>query len=204
MVDAHQVTIDFEKAISEYTGAPYVVAVNSCTMALLLALALYKENGGIEVTMPARTYPSVPMSAHNVGLDVNYIHTDWQKTGARIYNIMPTNIWDCAKRFTSGMYVYGTVMCVSFHAAKMLKIGQGGAILHGDGDADSWYRQMRYDGRIEGVPTVEDSYPYAGYHCYLSPDAAARGLWLMQSYPQFVPDQEEHEYPDMSRWSWQK
>lgn len=201
MIDAHGVVRDFEKAISEYTGAPYVVTTNSCTMALLLAFKWYAKHGGRYVTLPAKTYPSVPMSAHHAGLDIQYTYYDWQMNGG--YNC-GSNIWDYAKRFTSGMYVESQVQCVSFHAAKLLKIGQGGAILHDNEEADTWYRMMRFDGRTEGVLTSEDTYPEAGYHCYMSPDSAARGLWLMQSYPQQVQDQEAHDYPCMERWSWPK
>ena len=38
-MNPHGVTKDFEKALCAYTGAPYAVAVTSCTMALLLAVA---------------------------------------------------------------------------------------------------------------------------------------------------------------------
>ncbi len=38
-MNPHRVTKDFERALCEYTCAPYAVAVNSCTMALLLAVA---------------------------------------------------------------------------------------------------------------------------------------------------------------------
>ena len=38
MSKSFQVVRDFEAALCEYTGAPYAVAVNSCTMALLLAV----------------------------------------------------------------------------------------------------------------------------------------------------------------------
>lgn len=34
-----QVVKDFERALCEYTGAPYAVTTTSCTMALLLAVA---------------------------------------------------------------------------------------------------------------------------------------------------------------------
>jgi dTDP-4-amino-4,6-dideoxygalactose transaminase len=198
VIDAFRVVRDFEAAIANYTGAKFACAVNSCSMALLLAFAWYKKQGGTFVTIPAKTYPSVPMSSRHAGLTVEWDYSPWEGT----YRLPPSNIHDCAKRFTSGMYVQGQVQCVSFHAAKMLKIGQGGAILHDNEEADTWYRMMRFDGRTEGVPTAEDTYPEAGWHCYLSPDAAARGLWLMQSYPKDVPDQPMCNYPDMSQWRW--
>jgi dTDP-4-amino-4,6-dideoxygalactose transaminase len=201
-MDAYRVVKDFERAVAEYTGAPYVVAVNSCTMALLLAFAWDKKWGQYKIEMPSRTYPSVPMSARHAGLEVVFKDYDWQAKEPRHYQMEPSFIIDSAKRFTSNMFRQNHVHCVSFHAAKLLKIGQGGAILHDDKDADAWYRRMRFDGRTEGMPTADDSYDEPGYHCYMSPDSAARGLWLMQSYPKDMPDQEAHHYPDMSRWAW--
>jgi dTDP-4-amino-4,6-dideoxygalactose transaminase len=198
MADAFQVTRDFEKAISEYTGAPYVVAVNSCSNALLISFLWYWEMGGKIVNIPSKTYPSVPMGARHAGLDVAYVHKEW-KGG---YECYPSNIWDYACRFTSGMYVSGDIQCVSFHAKKLLKIGQGGAILHDNEEADIFFRAMRFDGRTEGVLTNEDTYPLCGYHCYMSPPDASRGLWLIQDYPQYMPDIPTADYPDMSRWSW--
>ena len=157
--------------------------------------------------MPRQTYPSVPMSAYHLGLSITWNNINWQEKIPRVYMIdhgwaKVHFVWDCAKRFTSGMYVTSQIQCVSFHAAKLLKIGQGGAILHDDPLADEWYRRARFDGRKEGILTKDDEYHFPGWHCYMSPDAAARGLWLLQSYPEHVPDQEPHEYPDMSKWEW--
>jgi len=198
VVDAFRVVRDFEEALCDYTGAPYAVAVNSCTMALLLAFDWYKRNGGHFVYCPEKTYPSVPMSAHHAGLRVYPEIKEW----CGVYKMPPSNIWDCAKRFTGDMYVKGQVQCISFHAKKLLPIGQGGAILHDDPVADEWYRRARFDGRQEGVATKDDVYDFPGWHCYMSPPDAARGLWLLQSYPEHHADDPMVEYPDMSNWRW--
>jgi dTDP-4-amino-4,6-dideoxygalactose transaminase len=201
-VDAFQVVRDFERALCEYTGAPFAVTTNSCTMALMLAMVRYRQLGGTYVIIPSRTYPSVPMSAHHAGLDISFIDVDWQETEPRIYNLYPSPIWDFAKRLTSGMYIKGQVQCISLHIAKNLKVGQGGAILHDDPEADEWYRRARFDGRKEGVATKDDDFSVCGFHCYLSPPEAARGLWLLSSYPKDVPDQCAHDYPNMEGWNW--
>lgn len=188
----------FERKLSEYTSAPYVVAVNSCSMALFLAFLRYKRQGGLSVRIPAKTYPSVPMGAHNAGLNIEWVHGSWQGP----YWIPPSAVVDCALRFTSGMYNPGEVQCISFHVQKHLKLGQGGALLHDDAEADAWYRKMRFDGRTEGVPTKDDTYREAGYHAYMSPDVAARGLWLLSVHPKRNEDLPKPDYPDMSKWSW--
>ena len=198
MIDPFLVVRQFEQALAEYTGAPFVVTTNSCTMALLLAFAWYRKEGGAEVQIPAVTYPSVPMSAHHAGLKIRSIDYKWEG----VYPIPVSGIWDCARRFRRGMYVPGQVQCISFHARKLLPIGSGGAILHDDPQADEWYRRARFDGRKEGVATKDDDYTFPGYHCYMLPEQAARGLHLLSYYPDNPPDQPQEDYPDMSRWRW--
>lgn len=196
MNDAFEVVRMFERAVAQYTGAPFVVAVSSCTMALRLAFDWYLMGDPFTtITIPERTYPSVPMQAFHAGFEILWSEEAW----SGVYPMPPTPIWDCAKRFTGGMYVPGQVQCVSFHARKLLPIGQGGAILHDDPLADSWYRRARFDGRAEGVPTKDDVYTFCGHHCYMLPEQAARGLHLLTWYPEHVPDQPMDDYPDMSR-----
>ena len=204
--DPFQVVRDFEAALCAYTGAPYAVSVNSCSMAILLAVAWYREKiqeQGFSVRphffLPSRTYPSVPMSIRHAGGTVQFL--PWENwKGAYSLGNTAANIWDCACRFTGGMYVPGQVQCVSFHARKLLKIGHGGAILHDSAAADAWYRRGRFDGRTEGVLTKEDTYEMLGWHGYLTPDAAARGLHLLSVYPKDMPDMPKDDYPDLSRW----
>ena len=204
--DPFRVVRDFEAALCTYTGAPYAVSVNSCSMAILLAVAWYREKiqeQGFSVRphffLPSRTYPSVPMSIRHAGGTVQFL--PWENwKGAYSLGNAGANIWDCACRFTGGMYVPGQVQCVSFHARKLLKIGHGGAILHDNAAADAWYRRGRFDGRTEGVLTKEDTYEMLGWHGYLTPDAAARGLHLLSVYPKDMPDMPKDDYPDLSRW----
>lgn len=201
-MEAFDVVRAFEVKVAQYTGAPYCVAVNSCTAALFLCFLWEKNHLSKSISMPAKTYPSVPMSAHHAGLEVEYRDEKW--SGSYIMYTEPVlhHIWDCAKRFTSEMFVANTMMCLSFHARKMLPIGSGGAILHDNPHADEWFRRMRFDGRKEGVPTKDDTYSEPGYHCYMLPEQAARGLHLMTWYPKTMPDQAMDDYPDMSKFQW--
>lgn len=96
----------FEEEVAEYTGAPYTVAVDSCTNAIFLALKYHIEIKrpdyklvGKTLEIPKRTYLSVPMSAIHAGFSVKFIDLDWSGE----YPIAPTNVWDSAKRFTSGI-----------------------------------------------------------------------------------------------------
>ena len=200
----HQVTRDFEAALCEYTGARYAVAVNSCTMALRLALDLvHAARGSIKVGIPRRTYVSVPNVIEQAGHVVEWRDSAWDRPGGPMaYNLLGTNIMDCARLFYRGMYsrssVYtpGEVLCVSFHAAKSLGIEQGGAILHDEADSDHWYRQARFDGRTAGLHPKDDPLTMPvryRHHCYMNPSTAALGLQRL-----YALMHHSNDYPDLS------
>ena len=177
MKNGWDIVKDFEQSIAEYTGAPYAVAVNSCTNALLLACKLFSDS--VVVSVPQRTYPSVPMSVIHAGHEVKLIDMEWRAG----YQLEPLPVLDYACRFTRNMYWPGEIQCISFAANKILGIEQGGAILHDDEAADSWLRCMRYDGRNESGE-VE----MIGYHCPMLPSIAAQGLLRMNDMPHSNPD----------------
>jgi dTDP-4-amino-4,6-dideoxygalactose transaminase len=188
----------FEAALCDYTGAKYAVTVNSCTMALLLAMAVHRKaiaKGFTDVvSLPKRTYVSVPMSVIHAGYEPTFRDEQW--TGC--YQIEPLPVWDFARRFTSGMFVPGQMQCVSFHWSKILGIQQGGAILHDNPYADEWLRRARFDGRREGVPPKDDDFDMIGWHCYMSPEIAAEGLVRLRFLPKRNADLPNDDYPDLS------
>jgi len=192
----HQVTAEFEVALCEYTGAKYAVAVNSCTMALLLAVRWHVMSHCTDgVNIPRRTYVSVPMSIIHAGEWPEFRDEDWVGS----YELKPLNVWDCARSFTSGMYISGQMQCVSFHASKTLGLEQGGAILHDDDEADAWFRKARFDGRTEGVTPKDDHFDMIGWHCYMNPSTAAQGLLKLHSLPKHNQPLPNDDYPDLSQ-----
>jgi dTDP-4-amino-4,6-dideoxygalactose transaminase len=180
----------FEETVADYCGSKYAVATDSCTDALLLCCEYLNVK---EVTIPARTYLSVPQSIIHAGGTVEFEELRWKG----IYQLKPYPIYDAAKRFTSGMYIPGSLMCLSFHIKKHLKIGKGGMILTDNEDALEWLRRGRYEGRGE-VMYHEDNIEINGWNAYMSPEQAARGLMLMQNYPEHNEDiPEEPFYRDL-------
>lgn len=165
----------FENAVAEYAGAPYCVAVSSCTAALHLSCLWHKVE---EVTIPAYTYCSVPMSIINANGTVKFKDEKWIGD----YQLKPYPIYDSARWFTSGMYSSGEYRCVSFHASKTLGIEAGGAILHDSPEADKWFRKARHDGRTPGVPIKEDDL-IVGWHYLMNSSTAAQGLLKLHSLP---------------------
>ncbi len=168
---------DFERVIASYTGAPYAVAVDSCTNALLLAVSYHiiEKNACRTVEIPKFTYVGVPMSIRNAGAAVRFRDESWIGQ----YQLKPYPIYDAARHFTSGMYIPGTMMCLSFHWTKHLPIGHGGAILCDDKNTVAWLKRARYDGRTEGVSPKSDNFTHRGWHVVMSPVSAAQGLLLM-------------------------
>ena len=211
MKSPYQVTRDFEAALCEYTGAKYAVAVTSCTMALLLAVKwgirqIAMTATGVlarrdnrhyrtEIEIPKRTYVSVPMSIIHAGGRPVFRDESWIGE----YQLKPLKIWDSARYFTGGMHTFGTIQCVSFHASKILGDTQGGAILHDGDEADAWFRRMRFDGRTIGVAPKDDDFREIGYHCYMSPDVAARLLMKLSVLPKRNAPLPNDDYPDLSQ-----
>ena len=72
----YQITGDFEKELGKYTGAPYVVTLDNMSNALFLAL-YYEKNitksiKDEKISIPNRTYPSVPCEIIHAGLKVDF------------------------------------------------------------------------------------------------------------------------------------
>lgn len=185
---------NFEQALAEYAGSTYAVTMESCTAALLLACVYYKVG---EVTIPKRTYPSVPNSIIHAGGRVKFEDLEWEG----LYQLKPYPIYDSAKRFRRGMYISGSLQCLSFHAKKILPIGRGGAVLTDDKDIHDWLKVASFDGRHPGVPLWEDKIEMLGWNCYMTPEQASRGHLLLTMTKDYNEDQrEDPPYPDLSQF----
>jgi len=182
----------FEEEVAAYTGAPYAIAVDSCTNAIFLCCKYLIVR---EVTIPKKTYLSVPMSIIHSGAEVVFEDRDWRG----IYKLEPYPIFDAAKRFTSNMYIPGSYMCLSFHIKKMLPLGKGGMILTENKYAADWFKKARYEGRSE-KNYHEDDIQMLGWNMYMTPQQASHGLALMQNYPEHMEDLDENNgYRDLTK-----
>ena len=197
----HKITEQFEQELARYTGAPLAVAVDNCSSALFLAL-MYEGITGRDITIPARTYPSVPCEIIHAGGRVVFEPTAGQSIKGA-YQLKPTRVWDAALRFTANMYLPGTFMCLSFTGPyKRLKLGKGGAILTDDYKAYLWFKRARFSGRRE-CSYLSDNFDCLGWNFYMLPEIAARGLLLMSGFwdahgAPVVHEDIEKEYPDLS------
>lgn len=201
-VNPYHDTIEFERAISDYTGAPYVVALDSATSGLFLSL-LYEGVKGKEISIPARTYMSVPCSIIQAGAKVKWIPVDAVPLKGA-YQLIGSKTWDSALRFTADMYIPDTFMCCSFTGAtKILKLSKGGCILTDNKDAYEWFKLMRFSGREECSYHNQKSFNTIGWNFYMMPEIATRGLTLFGQFynldgsKKHIPDAENF-YPDLS------
>ena len=185
----------FERRLCEYTGAPYAIAVDRCTNAILLCLEYLTRYGNMPrhtINVPANTYISVPMTLMNYGYAVNLIDLPW----VGHYQIGDTKVYDYAVGFDRDMFVPGQIQCLSFQQKKRLAIGKGGAILTDDHNLATALKRLRHDGRDSALPVVDDTITMCGYHMYMSPDEAAKGILLInQPLPPYNPGSYV-DYPD--------
>lgn len=198
----YKITEQFEKDICEYTGAPYCVAVDSCSNALFLSLTYAKQAQPdvTHVTIPKRTFPSVACEIIHVGLRPRFSGEGFNG----LYMLSPFKIYDSALRFTTDMYRKGSFMCISFTGPrKRLKLSKGGAILTDDAEAVAWLRSARMSGRHE-MPFMEDNIAFAGWNFYMLPEIAARGIALLREFysedGKPLPQEDvKLDYPDLSK-----
>jgi dTDP-4-amino-4,6-dideoxygalactose transaminase len=199
----YKITEDFEEALAKYTGAKYVVALDNMSNALFLSL-YYENIKGKTITIPNRTYPSVPCEIIHAGGKVAFrIVESNTLTGA--YNLEGSRTWDSALRFTCNMYIPNTFMCISFTGPyKHFKLSKGGAILTDDYTAYQWFKRARYSGRRE-CPYMTDNLDMIGWNFYIEPEKSARGLLLMNQFYDLQGNPKHNEdltlpYPDLSQF----
>ena len=189
----------FEQRLCEFTGAPYAVATDRCTNAIILALKLTQHKKQ-KLTVPKRCYVSVPMMMDLYGYNVSFRDEEWR--GA--YEIGRTNIWDCAVGFEEGMYKPGQIQCLSFQQKKRLAIGKGGAILLDDAELAKKLKRYSMDGRDASI-SVEQELAQSpesiviGYHFNMSPDEAAKGLLLLNQLKKDYTLGSYQDYPDITK-----
>jgi len=185
----------FEQKMAKFAGCKYAVTVDSCSSGLFLSLKYFKARGII--TIPKHTYVSVPMQIIHAGCKVNFEYLEW----SGLYQLKPYPIYDSAVRFTKDMYVgENALQVVSFQIKKRLPIGKGGVILTDSEEAYRWLKKASYDGRDLDVYYPDDDFEMLGWHVYMTPESAARGILIMDKLPQVNKDSGCWEnYSDLSQ-----
>jgi len=188
--DPRDVIDIFEKKVAKFAGSKYAVTTDCCSHGIFLSIKYLQSIGEITqetvITVPDRTYVSVPMQIKHAGVNVDFEDVQW----SGLYNLKGTRIWDAAVRWTKGMYVGGNSLhVVSFQLKKRIPIGKGGIILTDDENAARWLKLASYDGRDLTTPYTDVNHvTIPGYHMYMTPEDAARGIILMDQVPEVNED----------------
>lgn len=184
-----QALFDFEQALADYTGAPYVVLTDGCTHALELCFR-YERVRKCQFT--AFTYLSVPMMLRHLDVDYELVDQTWYGE----YKFLNTRIWDSARRLEPGMYRPGQFQCLSFGWTKPLQLGKVGAILTDDPEAYRLFSRQRSDGRDLHQPWESETELILGWHYCPTLENCERGLSLL---PEFIPKSQPGRYPDLRK-----
>jgi len=156
------------------------------------------------ITIPSKTYPSVPCEIIHAGLKVNFDKVEGN-TIKGAYQLKGSNVWDSALRFTADMYIPKSHMCLSFTGPyKTLKLSKGGAIITDDYQAMLWFKRARFSGRRE-CSYHDDNFDMLGWNFYMMPELAARGLLMMSQFYDLNGNKKQIDdlelpYPDLSKF----
>ena len=163
-----QIVQDFEKEIAKFFGAPFAIAVDSCTHGIELALRYTNAN---KISVPKRTYISIPFLANKLNIELEWRDEEWLD-----YYYLTDNVIDAAVLWRENSYIPDTIMGVSFQYQKHLSLGRGGIILL-DNETDAIeLKKMSYDGRMPVIPWRDQNISTFGYHYYMTPETAKNGL----------------------------
>lgn len=196
--DARDVIQIFENKVAEFAGSKYAVAVDSCSNGIFLCLKYLQSIGECpeEITIPSKTYVSVPQQILHAGLELKINREKWEG----VYQLKPSRVWDGAIRWSEGMYVEDDALqVVSFQMKKRVPIGRGGMILTDSKEAKEWFKIASHDGRDLTLPYDHpDHFKMVGWHMYMTPEDAARGIILMDQIPKKNKDSgDENNYVDL-------
>lgn len=162
------VVTKFENRIAEFFGAPYAIAVDSCTHGVELALRFTKAD---HIIVPKRTYLSIPFLADKLWIDRFWKDENWID-----YYYLTENVIDAAVLWRTNSYIPGTFMGISFQYQKHLSLGRGGVLLCDNEEAAIEIKKMSYDGRLPNMPWRDQNITTVGYHYYMTPETAQHGL----------------------------
>ena len=185
--------VEFEQALGEYTGAPYVVLTSRCTHSIELCMRLKNVKS---VSIPKNTYVSALMVCYIIGATVEFNSETWEYE----YRYGGTNIWDSARAFDQNMYRPEQMQCLSFGPSKRLELMSGGAILLDNKDDYYNLKCMAYDGRdLEYDPWQSQPIWKVGYHYNMTLETAKRGCNMLKNKQLKSLGSQLVEYPDVSK-----
>jgi dTDP-4-amino-4,6-dideoxygalactose transaminase len=187
-----EIITKFENEVAKFFGAPYAIAVDSCTHGIELALRYTQAD---HIRVPKRTYLSIPFLANKLWIDLFWKDEEWED-----YYYLTKDIIDAAVLWKPNSYISGTFMGISFQFQKHLSLGRGGIILTDNKEAAIQLKKMSYDGRIPNTPWRDQNIDTIGYHYYMTPETAQNGLDKLPKAIETTPRQwVVTDWPDLTK-----
>ncbi len=187
-----EIVKEFENKIASFYGAPYAVAVDCCTHAIELCLRYKKIK---EINVPKRTYVSIPLLSKKLNIKLSWVDKEWQD-----YYFLTDDIIDAAVLWKKNSYINEMFMCVSFQFRKHLNLGRGGVILLSNYNDYKELKKMAYDGRTPDIPWREQNIESMGYHYYMTPETAQKGIKKLPEAIKTAPKKWTHtDWPDLTK-----
>lgn len=182
----------FEDAIAGFFGAPYAIAVDSCTHGVELCL---RYTNAAAISVPTHTYLSIPFLSEKLRIPRTWRYEEWTE-----YYYLTDRVIDAAVLWRPDSFVPNTLMSVSFQYRKHLALGRGGMILTDDLTAAHILKKMSYDGRTPDRSWRDQNIDIVGYHYYMTPETAQLGLDKLPRAIEnkFVP-MTFSDYPDLTK-----
>lgn len=181
-----------EKRLAKFYNAPYAIATDCCTHGIELCLRYTKAKN---ITVPKRTYLSIPFLSQKLGIQLKWKDEDWVD-----YYYLTDNIIDAAVLWKENSYIPSTFMSISFQFQKHLSLGRGGIILTDNKEAAEQLKKMTYDGRTPNIPWRDQNINTVGYHYYMTPETAIKGLSKLDSALKTKPKQWViTDWPDLTK-----
>lgn len=159
----------FEKRFAEYIGAPYVVAVNSCSSAMFLSLLYRKKTKeiGRRVFIPSVTHTSVANSIVNAGLKVGFMDEVYV---GHSYPLLRAQVVDSAHELHRNCFnkMKSFLVCYSFYPTKPLGGAEGGAIATRNIKEYSWLKRASRLGIEAGASSWEYKVAFPGWKMHMN------------------------------------
>jgi len=186
------IVTEFENKIADFFGAPYAIAVDSCTHGIELALQLTKST---HINVPNRTYLSIPFLADKLKIERNWRDENWKD-----FYYLTSKVIDAAVLWKSKSYIPNTFMGISFQYQKHLSLGRGGILLCDNLNDAQELKKMSYDGRLPNIPWRDQDIDTIGYHYYMTPEVAQIGLDKLPAAIESTPKQWQiTDWPDLTQ-----
>ena len=128
------------------------------------------------------------------------IDLHWKDENWVDYYYLTDTVIDAAVLWKENSYIPGTFMNISFQFQKHLSLGRGGIILTDNKEAAEQLKKMTYDGRIPNVPWRDQNVNTLGYHYYMTPETAIKGLEKLDDAIKTKPKQWViTDWPDLTQ-----